>query len=204
MNKDEMFDEITAYIEHLVFARNCLDAYMSLHNNAQKYNDILNKAPGFFTIVQYSLSKCMILEFAKLFKKASANNKKERTIYKLLNIVKNSKNVFSNIDVLELCAVAEEKLATDFKEVIQKLECRRDSDLTHNDHKFFSGEINPAKENYISPIEFATLYDFGVEFCNELLNALDTEKTIGLQFGSNDLDNFLTEYSECIKSINSK
>lgn len=198
MDKDKMFDEIAAYINHLTFAYNCLDAYMSLHNNVEKHNDVLNKAPGFFTITQYALSKCMILEFAKLFKKASSSNKKERTIYKLFNIAKNSKDVFSNIDVLELCATAEGKLATEFNEIIWKLECRRDNDLTHNDHKYFSGEINPAEENYISPTEFETLYNFGMEFCNELLVALDVERKVDLLFGANDLEDFLNEYSNLL------
>ena len=62
-----MFCEIRAYLFHINFANNCLDAYMSLFKNMQTNTDILNKASGFFQISEYALSKCMILEYAKLF-----------------------------------------------------------------------------------------------------------------------------------------
>lgn len=76
--------------------------------------------------------------------------------------------------------------------------------MTHNDYKYFSGELNPAEENYISPTEFLELYNFGMEFCNIALEALDIDRSVVLQFGANDLDDFLNDYFECLKSMDSK
>lgn len=190
MDKNCMFYEIEAYMKHLVFAHNCLQAYMCLLRNIEQHNDILNEAPGFFTITKYSLSKCAVLEFAKLFK----NSSKEKTICKLINVVKANNNLFSNGNAMKLCAIAEEKLFTEFESVILKLKVRRDKDLGHNDKEYFHNDRNPALENYISLRELETLYNFAMNFCNELLNALQIETTIVLENGADDLDDLINKY----------
>ena len=58
MNVNEMFSLIESYLQHNNFAYNLYIAYMSLHESNKLHYNLLNKAPGFFTMTQYALSKC--------------------------------------------------------------------------------------------------------------------------------------------------
>lgn len=190
MDCEYMFREIEAYMHHINFAYNCLVSYMSLYNSLEKYSNVLNKAPGFFTITQYALCKCMIIEFAKLY----CGSGKEKTITKLINQVKANSNVFSEGNAKSICAEAEKKLLSQINPIVQKLRHRRDQDLVHNDPLFFYGLENPAVSNYISPAEFQSLHSFAFDLCSALLCALPTTKIITLGSATDDIKMFLKEY----------
>lgn len=183
----EMFREIDAYMQHINFAYNCYQAYVSLYDVNEKYNDVLNLSPGFFTITRFSLSKCLLLETAKLF----CGSKDERTIQKLIRIVQSNHSAFEHKNAKTLCDAVYNALANRFANTINKIKARRDQDLSHNDPLFFYGDKNPAEENYISPseIEELLLYSFG--FCNELLECLRYDKRVTLTNGANDLVNLV-------------
>lgn len=187
-----MFLELEAYLKHINFANNCLDAYMSLHENIQKNDDILNKAPGFFLISKYALNKCVTLEYAKLF----CGSSDEKTIYKLLNNVKANANLFPKGKAMKIYNHFEPYLHNDLKGIIDCLTVRRDKDLAHNDPKYFYGTNNPAEDNYISPEEFGKLYGFCFELCESLLELLDGDEKVILCNGANDFDDFIEEYCQ--------
>jgi len=187
-----MFLEIKAYLIHINFANNCLDAYMSLFKNMQINNDILNKAPGFFLISKYALSKCVILEYAKLF----CGSGDQKTINKLLNNVKAHANIFPKGEAMKIFNRFDAYLHNDLKEIIDCLTVRRNKDLAHNDPKYFYGTNNPAEDNYISPEELVKLYDFCFELCESLLELLDGYEKVILCNGANDFDDFVEEYCQ--------
>ena len=95
-DKQAMYREIEAYMQHINFAYNCYEAYISLFDINERYNDVLNLSPGFFTITRFSLSKCLLLETAKLF----CGSKDERTIQKLIRIVQSNNSAFDTKLVL--------------------------------------------------------------------------------------------------------
>lgn len=182
----ELYREITAYLQHINFARNCCVAYKSLYDNIQNNAQILNHAVGFFTITQYALSKCLLIELAKLF----CGSSKERTIQKLIRIVLANQNAFHGGDIQSICDSCNKKIG-DFSSTITKLKARRDQDLTHNDPVFFYGDCNPAEKNYISLEDCEDLMAFVFIFCKMLLDRLPTFDTIYLDSGADDFDEFI-------------
>ena len=152
----EMFREIEAYMQHINFAYNCYQAYVSLYDVNEKYNDVLNLSPGFFTITRFSLSKCLLLETAKLF----CGSKDERTIQKLIRLAQSNRSTFKHDNSKLLCDAANNALENRFDNTIKKLKARRDQDLTHNDPLFFYADKNPAEENYISESDLAKVLKF--------------------------------------------
>lgn len=184
--QQELYIDITAYLQHINFARNCLTAYTALYDNIQNNDQILNHAAGFFTITQYALSKCLLLELAKLF----CGSRKERTIQKLMGIVQANQDAFINGNIqiflkrfqLELEGVSS---------IISKLKTRRNQDLTHNDPIFFHGDINPAEEQYISPNECRQLIDLVFSLCQDLLDCLPIFDSILLNTGADDFNAFI-------------
>ena len=199
-DKQAMYREIEAYMQHINFAYNCYEAYISLFDINERYNDVLNLSPGFFTITRFSLSKCLLLETAKLF----CGSKDERTIQKLIRIVQSNNSAFEHKNAKTLCDAVYNALANRFANTIDKIKARRDQDLSHNDPLFFYGDKNPAEENYISPseIEELLLYVFG--FCNELLECLPCDEKVILTHGANDINNLIEKSFDlyCQKKTN--
>ena len=182
-DKQAMYREIEAYMQHINFAYNCYEAYISLCDVNEKYNDILNLSPGFFTITRFSLSKCLFLETAKLF----CGSKDERTIQKLIRLAQSNNSAFEDKNAKTLCDAADKALTNRFANTINKIKSRRDQDLTHNDPLFFYGDKNPAKENYISPSEIEELLLYVFDFCNDLLECLSCDEKVILMHGANDI-----------------
>ncbi len=191
MNKEEMVNEIHSYVKHLVFAKNCLDAYMSLVSVSHNNIDFLSKAPGFFTITQYALSKCLFVEFAKLY----CGSGKEKTIIRLLNIVDANINVFTNGNVKDISICYRTKYNITISPILEKLKVRRDKDLVHNDPDFFYGDINPAVCNYISQEECTTLFNYGFQLCLSLLDCLPAPHSVQLYYGADDLIELAKDYT---------
>ena len=186
----EMFREIEAYMQHINFAYNCYQAYVSLYDVNEKYNDVLNLSPGFFTITRFSLSKCLLVETAKLF----CGSKDERTIQKLIRLAQSNRSAFKHDNSKLLCDAANNALENKFDNTIKKLKARRDQDLTHNDQLFFYGDKNPAEENYISPSEIEELLLYVFDFCNELLKCLSCDEKVILMHGANDISEFVEKF----------
>ena len=182
----ELHTEIKAYLQHINFAQNCYSAYKALYENVQNNDCVLNNAVGFFTITQYALSKCLLIELAKLF----CGSNKERTISKLINIVQAQQDKFDKGKVLPICEKYKVKLE-ECDPIIAKLKARRDQDLTHNDPIFFFGDCNPAKINYISLNDCEELINLVYNLCRELLDCLPTFDTICLNYGADDLNRFI-------------
>jgi hypothetical protein len=195
-----MCREIEAYMQHINFAYNCYEAYISLCDINERYNDVLNLSPGFFTITQFSLSKCLLLETAKLF----CGSKDERTMQKLIRIVQSNNSVFEHKNAKTLCDEVYNALANRFANTIDKIKVRRDQDLSHNDPLFFYGDKNPAEENYISPaeIEELLLYVFG--FCNELLESVPCDEKVILMHGANDISTLVEKFDLLLRGTDEK
>ena len=198
MDTHEMYSLLQSYMQHNNFAYNLYVAYMSLLENINKHNAILNKAPGFFNITRYALSKCMILEFAKLYCRSGNDN--ERTIYKLINIVKANLHLFNTKDIQNHCSEAESYIEKTLKPTIENLKKRRNEDLAHNDVKFFDGLKNPAIENYISCDEINALYKFTLEFLCRLVEALSVNRQVQLDIGADDFSTFVEEFDSLIQN----
>ncbi len=196
MNVNEMFSLIESYLQHNNFAYNLYIAYMSLHESNKSHNNLLNKAPGFFTMTQYALSKCMLLEFAKLY----CGSGDERTIYKLIKIVEANLHLFNTKDIQILCSNAKKYMETILNPTIENLKSRRNEDLAHNDKKFFDGMRNPALESYISCDNINVLYEYTFEFLNRLIEALPTEKKVCLYKGADDFESFIEEFDDLLKN----
>ena len=190
MDANEMFCLIESYMIHNNFAYNLYIAYMSLLESNNLYNDIINKASGFFTMAQYSLSKCMVLEFAKLF----CGSGEERTINKLINVVEANIHLFETKDVLKHCSNAKQYMDITLNPIIKNLKSRRDQDLAHNDKKFFDGKNNPAVESPISCEDIIALYNYIFEFLNYLIESLQIEKKVCLDTGADDFKSFIEEF----------
>ena len=191
MNENEMFSLIESYMQHNNFAYNLYVAYMSLFENVHKHYDVLNKAPCFFNTTRYALSKCMILEFAKLY----CGSGDERTIYKLINIVKANSQLFNKNDIHNFCVEVENHIETKLKPIIDKLKNRRNKDLAHNDKEFFDGLKNPAIENQISCDDIKELYEYTLKFLCHLIEAVPIDKRVVLYEGTDDLSNFIDEFN---------
>ena len=87
--KELLHREIEAYLQHINFAYNCYEAYNELHNVNEINNELLNISAGFFTITRFALSKCLLVETAKLF----CGSGDERTIPKLINVAKSNNKI---------------------------------------------------------------------------------------------------------------
>ena len=196
MNKDEMYSEINAYLQHVNFAKQCYDAYMCLFKNIEENHDIITKASGFFTITKYALNKCLLIELAKMY----CGSKQEKNISKLINIASANFHLFTKGDAKSLCASANSILKSELKDIVQKLKSRRDQDLTHNDPQYFDGLKNPALDNYISPTECSMLIVFAFNFCFELLDCLSIEDRPSLEYGADDLNVLINELKKHINS----
>jgi hypothetical protein len=199
-DKQAMYREIEAYMQHINFAYNCYEAYISLCDINERYNDVLNLSPGFFTITQFSLSKCLLLETAKLF----CGSKDERTMQKLIRIVQSNNSVFEHKNAKTLCDEVYNTLANRFANTIDRIKARRDQDLSHNDPLFFYDDKNPAEENYISPaeIEELLLYVFG--FCNELLESVPCDEKVILMHGANDISTLVEKFDLLLRGTDEK
>lgn len=182
----ELYREITAYLQHINFARNCCVAYKSLYDNIQKNEQILNNAVGFFTITRFALSKCLLIELSKLFHGSSP----QRTVRKLIGKVRANQNAFIVGDIGAICEECERKLE-EFDSIITRLAMRRNKDLAHNDPIFFFGDRNPADENYISLDECEDLIAFVFAFGRRLLECLPAFDTIYLDSGADDFNEFI-------------
>lgn len=185
-----MFLVINAYLQHINFAKNCYDAYRCLFKGINENSPVLNESPGFFTISEYALSKCLLLELAKMFRK----NSKEKTVTKLINTVRANMHLFIKGNVKSQCEYVEKELNTTLKDSVEKLMARRDQDLAHNDPMFFFGRTNPVEKNYISPEECEALIFLVFNFCNDLLRCLSTSESPVLYYGADDLNNLLNNH----------
>ena len=182
-----MQHEITAYLEHINFANNCLVAYRTLYKQIQDNDSLLKKAPGFFTITQYALSKCLLIELSKLF----CGTRPQRTIHQLLSNVIATNDAFTEGNAKQIYDDAKSKIVNEFAPIGDKLKARRDQDLTHNDPKYFFGNVNPATVNYISFDECQKLINFAFSLCINLLHCLPESSAIPLDNGADDLDDLL-------------
>lgn len=192
MNKEKMFEEIEAYFQHINYAYNTGVAYFALRDNTVIEN-IANKAPGFFTMAQYALSKTLFIELAKMF----CGSGEERTFRKLINMVEGNCHLFTSPKTIKkLCEEARDLLDNTYSQTIARIKSRRDKDLTHNDPEYFSGKRNPAVENDIPPKEAENLCKLVAEFCNILLQYLDSSKTVVLTGGANDIRDLLKEMKD--------
>ena len=200
-DKQAMYLEIEAYMQHINFAYNCYEAYVSLCDINERYNDVLNLSPGFFTVTRFSLSKCLLLETAKLF---CGSNKDERTIQKLIRIVQSNNSVFEYENAKTLCDVVHNALANRFANTIDKIKARRNKDLTHNDRLFFYGDKNPAEENYITPSEIEELLLYTFDVCNELLECLHYDEKVILINGANDISTLIEKFDLLLKGADEK
>lgn len=198
MNANEMFLLIESYLQHNNFAYNLYVAYMSLFESNNRHNEIINKAPGFFTMTQYALNKCMLLEFSKFY----CGTGKERNILKLISIVEANLHLFPKEETQTLCNNAKKELETNLKPIIEKLKNRRNGDLAHNDPKFFDGLNNPAKENYIACEDIIKLYEFTFEILKSFIEALKIDKKVSLSVGADDFSVFIDEIGALIESKN--
>jgi hypothetical protein len=194
MNANEMFLLIESYMQHNNFAYNLYIAYVSLYESNKSHNNLISKASGFFTMTQYALNKCMLLEFAKLY----CGSGDERTIYKLIKMVEANLHLFNTKDTSILCDNAKKYMETILSPIIEKLKRRRNEDLAHNDKKFFDGIINPALESYISCDDIDALYKFTHEFLSCLIEALPTEKKVCLHTGADDFKSFIEEFDNML------
>lgn len=185
--QEKIRDEIIAYLQHINFANNCLVAYNTLYNRIQYNDQLLNRAPGFFTITQYALNKCLLIELSKLF----CGSKPQRTIHQLLSNVIATNDAFTEGNAKQVYDDAKSKIVTEFAPIGDKLKARRDQDLTHNDPKYFFGDVNPATVNYISFDECQKLINFVFSLCINLLHCLPESSAIPLDNGADDLDYLL-------------
>ncbi len=185
--QDTMYCEIESYLQHINFAFNCYEAYNALYDIGESDYDFLNISPGFFTITRYALSKCLLIETAKLF----CGSGDERTIPKLIKIAKSNNSLFVNDRAKKLCEDAGNAITNDFANTISKIKARRDRDLSHNDPLFFHGSTNPAEVNYISPDEIQEILLFSFNFCVELLECLSYNEKVILTHGADDLRNLV-------------
>ena len=189
MTKEEMIHELDAYINHIIFASDCLAAYTSILDSCRKHNTEINLACGFFTITKYSLSKCLCIELSKLF----VGSGDEKNMFKLINNVRSNQQLFPKqlkttyqyaddpncpedvlveaIDLENDIAQAEIQLAR-LKPIIDNLKGRRDKFLVHNDPEYFDGTCNPVWDFPLSMSDVQALIDFSAEFCNMLLSYL--------------------------------
>ena len=184
--KELLHREIEAYLQHINFAYNCYEAYNELHNVNEINNELLNISAGFFTITRFALSKCLLVETAKLF----CGSGDERTMSKLINVAKSNNKIFK-LNVLPVCEKASNEITGDFANTIMKIKSRRDQDLSHNDPLFFYGDINPAEQHYISPQEIEDILLFSFDFCADLLDSLSIDKRVVLSRGSDDLGDLI-------------
>lgn len=195
MNKEKMFEEIEAYFQHINYAYNTGVAYFALIDDTVVEN-IANKAPGFFTMAQYALSKTLLIELAKMF----CGSGEERTFRKLISLVEGNCHLFTSPkSIKKLCEEAKDLLDNTYNQTIAKIKRRRNKDLAHYDPEYFSGKRNPAVENYISPEEAENLCKLVAEFCNILLQYLDSSKTVVLTGGANDIRDLLKEMKDSQK-----
>ena len=190
--QETLYFEIEAYLQHINFAFNCYEAYDALCDIGKTDYDFVNTSPGFFTITRYALSKCLLIEIAKLF----CGSGDERTIHKLIKIAKSNNSLFINNRAKQLCEDANNVFANNFANTISKIKARRDKDLSHNDPLFFYGNINPSEVNYISPDEIQEILSYSFNFCVELLECLSHREKVILTHGADDLRNLVEKYMD--------
>ena len=194
LERDEMVVLLFAYINHLNYAKNLLDAYNSIFNCRRSEEKLqkINLSSGFFKMAESALSKIAILEYSKLFNK----KKTENTIAYLINKVRSNQQLFVNKSVGKMCDEIEKKMDSELASVILKLKKRRDKDLAHNDYDYFDGFQNPAIENYVSPDDLENLYKIGIDFCFILFDELLVDNVkMTFETGADDLDNLLDRVS---------
>ena len=210
MDREQLIQELEAYLRHIIFASDCLASYKSILDGSSKYNDQINIAPGFFSVSMNALSKCLCIELAKLF----VGSRSEKTIQKLIGIVKANQNLFpkereipyhwaddpqhppmieiEKINIKADIQTAEEQLSK-LEPIISRLKSRRNQFLAHNDPKYFDGTQNPSWDFPISISDVQALIYFGAGFCNKLLSHLDDRIIAYQSSNSNDLEQLLIQ-----------
>ena len=208
MNREQLIEELEAYLRHIIFASDCLVSYKSILDGSSKYNDQINIAPGFFSISMNALSKCLCIELAKLF----VGSGSEKTMQKLIGIVNANQNLFpkekktpyhwaddphcppmieiEKINIKADLKAAEEQLLG-LEPIISRLKSRRNHFLAHNDPKYFDGTQNPSWDFPISISDVQALIYFSAGFCNKLLSHLDDRIMAYQSSNSNDLEQLL-------------
>jgi len=143
MNKDEMYSEINAYLQHVNFAKQCYDAYMCLFKIIEENHDIITKASGFFTITKYALNKCLLIELAKMY----CGSKQEKNISKLINIASANFHLFTKGDAKSLCASANSILKSELKDIVLYVKDNKIQSIQKADKDFFYKLINDTFNN---------------------------------------------------------
>lgn len=184
------------------------EVYKSILDAIEPYNDQINLAPGFFTLSQYSLSKCLLIELGKLY----CGSGQEKTMSKLLNQVHGNFQLFpkqistpfqweddptrapevriTTINMNNDLAEAKKQLES-MAPIVTRLKSRRDTSLVHNDPKYFHGKLNPIWDFPISIADVNTLIYFAAGFCNKMLSYLDGRVIAYQSQNADDLNELL-------------
>ena len=208
MDKHKLICEIDAYMRHIVFASDCLVAYKSVLDATTKYNAQINIAPGFFSVSLNSISKCLCVELSKLF----LGSGDEKTMRKLINVVKANQNLFPKEKVsmcdwedapthpstrtIECINIAKDLQNAEIQleqlqPILSRLKSRRDQFLVHNDPKYFDGANRPEWDFPISISDVQALIYFSAGFCNKLLSYLDNRVVAYRSTNADDLEQLL-------------
>ena len=195
MTREEMVEELEAYINHIIMAHDCLCAYKSILKASHLYNKQINLALRFFTLSQYSLNNCLLIELRKLYYETG----EEKTLQKLICQIqanlhlfpKKISHPFLDADDPEKISYVEEIkiiLTNDIKEakkqltfmepILNNLKGSRDKYLAHNDKEYFYGKVDPSWDFPISFNDVNTLITIAGDFSNKMLTYLTNRSII--------------------------
>jgi hypothetical protein len=202
MSKEEIEKRIRALLLRITHVNDCFELYRYLIQSHEKHSGIINTAPAFFQLTEYSLQHTLMIELAKLYDE----NKDNKTgLKKLLNQCKQDKEIFLTeysdvyidcetdqpvvagiypVNVLDDISIFECELATKTQKIIN-LKGQRDKWYAHLDKKY--EDVQKIRETF--PMSFndvEELIQFAGRICNRLL--VDLNRGTVVTKSTNNLD----------------
>ena len=187
MTHDEFVEQLEVYLKHIRDAYGYFDAYEAIITGCYNNLNEINLAPGFFKLAQCSLYNSLLMELAKLYCKRKGSS--ERTLSKLLNLLKENRRLFKPEDnICELIEDAENQLESDvMKKGIDILKNRRDQYMAHNVQIYFKKDFSPRKEFPIGQGEIWRLISFSDNLCKNIYSHLEQQNIYTRAKNSGDL-----------------
>ncbi len=187
--REILIKEIEMYLSHITMAHSYFIAYKTLIDSidSEAFNDKINCAPAFFSVVHNALIDCLLLELSKLYCDFRSD---ERTLIKLINKAESQAKLFpseitygANVeDGEKYPALIKTKTVNIHEElrrikqgleilepIIKKLNLRRDKKIAHNDKKYFLKPEQLQSETPVLMEELYKLIHFAGKLCNKLL-----------------------------------
>lgn len=207
MDKVCLKEKIIEVMYLLIEINDSYKLFKQLKKSKQKYLDVMNISPAFFTIVNHSLEYTFIMGLSKLYE----YDNKTMSIHKIINICENCADLFPNSREIVYqgedgnTVVYTDKITIDIHNDIREmrnlvgsldnqinsLKGRRDKFYAHNDKGYFANIDKLVKEYPINYNDLDLLISTADKVLNKLLSDLCGEGYLTYHKDYNDIEKIM-------------